>query len=133
MRSLIFILGLIISLMSCSPSRSEIRGEAGLHDGEEEIFGGIRSKEALDDASVKGFILSSTGHADLSCGGNILPAAPQTQQAKRRTPTGRSFFLRDGKVINTNNFTPFFSVIFLKESGRLSCERYIFSICFLRL
>jgi hypothetical protein len=133
MRSLIVILELILAFMSYSPSHPGIRGEAGRHDGKEEISESIRGIEALGKAAVSCPALSTSGHAVLSTGGNILPAAPQAPQTKRRTSTGRSFFIRDGKVIDANNFTPFFSVVFLKESGCLSCERYIFSICFLRL
>ncbi|MDD7456355.1 MAG: hypothetical protein PUK70_08960 [Bacteroidales bacterium] len=133
MRILIVILELILAFMSCSPSHSGIRSEVVQHDGNEEIFESIRGIEALGDAAVSRPAFSTSGRAVLFTGGNILPAAPQTPQTRRRTSTGRSFFIRDGKVIDANNFTPFFSVVFLKESGCLSCERYIFSICFLRL
>ena len=133
MRSLIVILELILAFVSCSPSHPGIRGEAGRHDGNEEMFESIQGIEALGDAAVSCPVLSASGRAMLSTGGNVLPAAPQTPQTRRRTSTFRYFFIRDGKVIDANNFTPFFSVVFLKESGCLSCERYIFSICFLRL
>lgn len=119
--------------MSGYSPRPGIRGEADLPDGKKVILESIRGIAASGDSAVSCPTLSASGHAVLSAGGNILPAAPQAPQAKRRTSTGRSLFFRDGKVIDANNFTQFFSVVFLKEIGRLSCERYIFSICFLRL
>ena len=65
--------------------------------------------------------------------GNTL-SVRTTQTCRRTSPSTRSLtrLVRTGKLIDTHNFHPFLSCLFLRETGSCSPDRYIFSLCCLR-
>lgn len=67
---------------------------------------------------------------------NGNPVSVRSSQTGRRTsPSTKTTtrLVRTGKVIDTHNFNPFLSAVFLKAAGVQSLPRYIHAICCLRL
>ena len=64
------------------------------------------------------------------------PFSLRTTQSFRRTNQSTkttSRLIRAGKIIDTHNYCPFLSALFLKTFGSYSFFRYIYSICCLRI
>ena len=61
-----------------------------------------------------------------------LRIAKSLRRTNQSTKTS-SRLVRSGKIIDTHNYCPFLSALFLKTCGAYSFFRYIYSICCLRI
>lgn len=103
----------------------------------EEVLAASHARDNVPDHSLHRDMCITASHGWTFSGGeNSNTVLLGSSQVGRRTtqPTKTpTRLIRDGKVIDTHNFTPFLSAIFLKVYGAESFPRYLYSICCLRL
>ena len=99
--------------------------------------GKTTSSGARDDSSLNREICISAAQGQTFAGDGVSNSVSiRTPDAGRRTsPQTRSTFrvIKGGKVIDNNRTHPFLTPAFVPLSGMHISERYLFSICRLRL
>ena len=80
-------------------------------------------------------ITAAEGQAFAGSGGSNPVSLRTTSTGRRISPQTRSTFrmIKGGKVIDNNRTHPFLAPVFIPLSGTHISERYLFSLCRLRL
>lgn len=136
-RLLLAIFSLLLSLFSDSNSglyaADKIRNP---ETSQRQVLTYLISDTAEMNSSVDEFFLTSGGSANLYSGERSGGQSLKTSSGGIRTV--RSFkscsrLVKTGKILDTHTFAPFLSGEILKCRSIFSYERYLSSICFMRL
>lgn len=132
MRILLFILALLLSL--------SVGSRSGYVDADRrEAVAGVRnqtSDAARNPAFNRDLCLAAAPSPTFSGGEHGAPVSVRSTNTTHRTnPSTKSTtrMLKAGKDLCVRHFKPFLQAALLAESGRCTAERYLFSLCRLRL
>ncbi|MBP3202553.1 MAG: hypothetical protein J6M31_02975 [Bacteroidales bacterium] len=134
MKTLLFILSLLLSLFSGGKNKTE--AVAASDDGVYCVAEASSPDTQADYSLNRELCISAAqGQTFAGDGGSNSVSIRTTNTGRRTSPQNRFTFrvIKGGKVIDNNRTHPFLTPVFVPLSGTPISERYLFSICRLRL
>ena len=133
-KTLLLILSLLLSLFSFSKNKADT---VALSDEGSYCIAEASSSDTKVDYSRNRdlCITAAQGQTLAGDGASNFVSVRTTHTGRRTSPQNRSTFrvIKGGKVIDNNRTHPFLTPVFVPLSGTHIPERYLFSICRLRL
>ena len=131
---MVLILSLILSLFGWG--RTEVVRDLVIEEIKSSVCNAPSSEKAVCNALNRDICITSAQGSSFSGNNNTNSVSIRNSNTGRRTsPQTKSTFriVKSGKVIDNNNLHPFLTSSFFSMSGQLSSERYLYSICRLRI
>lgn len=132
MRYPLIILVWLLAQLSAGSDASLAQGSASVTDNIAALVHTHEGESALPEQMC----LTSAQNSIFSAGSRVQGASVRSLSSARRTQShmrGSSRIVRCGRIIDIRNFDPILATAIVREHGSYSFERYIYSICCLRI
>lgn len=134
MRTLLLILSFLLSLFSGGKDKADtvVLSDEGSYCVSEASSSDTKADYSLNRDLC---ITAAQGHSFAGDGSSNSVSVRTSNTGRRTSPQTRSTFriIKGGKIIDNNRTHPFLTPVFVPLSGEHISERYLFSICRLRL
>ena len=134
MKSLVLILSLLLSLFSGGKEANV--SEISAQESTVNVTASSSSEKQTDQVVNREICITAAQGYTFAGNENSNSVSVRTAQGGRRTSPqtkSNSRIVKGGKVINNNNLHPFLAQSVLQLGGTHTSERYLFSLCSLRL
>ena len=134
MKLVVLILSFLLSFLS--GGRTEVVNTSSQDNGRYSVSESQSTEKTADYTQNRELCITAAQGYTFAGGGNSNSVSIRvTQSGKRTSPQVRSTFriIKGGKIIDNNHLHPFLAQSIVHQAGMYISDRYLFSICSLRL
>lgn len=134
MKLVVLILSFLLSFLS--GGRTEVVNTSSQDNGRYSVSESQSTEKTADYTQNRELCITAAQGYTFEGGGNSNSVSIRvTQSGKRTSPQVRSTFriIKGGKIIDNNHLHPFLAQSIVHQAGMYISDRYLFSICSLRL